>query len=90
MLEAATLGVPCLVTEATNFGSYIRDFECGLVLPTADPELLAEGLDRLRRQWLTVPRRQLAQRCHAMVTTAFYWPTLLHEYQRMYRRAYYA
>ncbi len=90
VLEAATLGVPCLVTEATNFGSYIRDFDCGVVLPEADPELLAAGLDRLRRQWQNVPRRQLAQRCHAMVTTAFYWPTLLHDYQRMYRRAYYA
>ncbi|SNR79664.1 glycosyltransferase family 4 protein [Hymenobacter mucosus] len=90
VLEAASLGIPCVVTEATNMGSYIRHFECGQVVEEAQPSQLAAGLRQVYQQWINTPRQQLSQRCHAMVTTAFYWPTLLQEYQRMYRRAYYA
>jgi glycosyltransferase involved in cell wall biosynthesis len=90
VLEAASLGIPCVVTEATNMGEYIRHFECGEVVEQAQPAQLAAGLFRLYQQWVHTPRQQMSQRCHAMVTTAFYWPTLLQEYQRMYRRAYYA
>jgi glycosyltransferase involved in cell wall biosynthesis len=44
VLEAAALGIPCVVTEATNLGSYIRDYGCGQVVETACPEQLAASI----------------------------------------------
>lgn len=90
VLEAAALGIPCVVTEATNMGSYIRDFACGQVLADAEPALLADGLQRLYQQRDSTPRQEISQRGRQMVTTAFAWANLLPEYQQMYSRAYHA
>jgi len=88
VLEAVALGVPCVVTEATNLGGYVRDFGCGEVLATASPALLAAALHRLHARWLAADATQaLAPRCREMVGTAFHWPRLLPAYQQMYRQA---
>jgi glycosyltransferase involved in cell wall biosynthesis len=90
VLEAVALGVPCVVTEATNLGSYVREFDCGEVLPTASPELLTEALHRLYEQWAApapATAEPVAQRCRRMVRTAFDWPRLLPAYAQMYQDA---
>lgn len=87
VLEAVALGVPCVVTEATNLGSYVREYGCGEVLATASPALLAEALHRLHAQWGTPAAAAAAGRCRHMVHTAFYWPRLLPAYQQMYQDA---
>ena len=88
VLEAVALGVPCVVTEATNLGSYVREFGCGEVLATADAALLVAALHRLHAGWLaTTAPSELATRCRQMVGTAFHWPTLLPAYEQMYQQA---
>ncbi|RZK53506.1 MAG: glycosyltransferase [Hymenobacter sp.] len=88
VLEAVALGVPCVVTEATNLGSYVREFGCGEVLATADAGLLVQALHRLHAGWLaTTAPQELATRCRQMVGTAFHWPTLLPAYEQMYQQA---
>jgi len=88
VLETVALGVPCVVTEATNLGSYVREFGCGEVLPTADPALFAEALHRLYTRWQAANGApELAPQCRQMVGTAFHWPTLLPAYERMYQQA---
>ena len=86
VLEAVALGVPCVVTEATNLGSYVREFDCGEVLPTADPALLVGALHRLHGQW-QASSDTFAARCRRMVDTAFHWPLLLPAYEQMYRQS---
>jgi glycosyltransferase involved in cell wall biosynthesis len=88
VLETVALGVPCVVTEATNLGSYVREFGCGEVLPTADAALFAEALHRLHGRWLAAGGApELAPQCRQMVGTAFHWPTLLPAYEQMYQQA---
>jgi glycosyltransferase involved in cell wall biosynthesis len=88
VLEAVALGVPCVVTEATNLGSYVREFGCGEVLATASPALLVEALHRLHAQWAAPAQAAAAaHRCRQMVRTAFHWPALLPAYQQMYQDA---
>ncbi|RZK62165.1 MAG: glycosyltransferase [Hymenobacter sp.] len=88
VLETVALGVPCVVTEATNLGSYVREFGCGEVLPTADPTLFAAALHRLHQRWLANQKtNELASHCRAMVGTAFHWPALLPAYEQMYQQA---
>jgi glycosyltransferase involved in cell wall biosynthesis len=88
VLETVALGVPCVVTEATNLGSYVREFGCGEVLPSADAALFAEALHRLHARWQAAHgARALAPQCRQMVGTAFHWPTLLPAYEQMYQQA---
>jgi len=89
VLETVALGVPCVVTEATNLGSYVREFGCGEVLPTADPALFAQALHRVHARWQATAAgaSELAPQCRQMVGTAFHWPTLLPAYEQMYQQA---
>jgi glycosyltransferase involved in cell wall biosynthesis len=88
VLETVALGVPCVVTEATNLGSYVREFGCGEVLPTAEPALFAAALHRLHARWQAASGApELAPQCRQMVGTAFHWPTLLPAYEQMYQQA---
>jgi glycosyltransferase involved in cell wall biosynthesis len=88
VLEAVALGVPCVVTEATNLGSYVREFGCGEVLPTADASLFAQALHRLHTRWVAASgANELAPQCRQMVGTAFHWPRLLPAYEQMYQQA---
>jgi glycosyltransferase involved in cell wall biosynthesis len=88
VLETVALGVPCVVTEATNLGSYVREFGCGEVLPTADANLFVAALHRLHGRWqATAGVRELAPQCRQMVGTAFHWTALLPAYEQMYQQA---
>ena len=87
VLEAVALGVPCVVTEATNLGSYVREYGCGEVLATASPALLTEALHHLYKQWGTPEAVAIAGRCRHMVNTAFNWQHLLPTYHQMYQDA---
>ncbi|WBA42392.1 glycosyltransferase family 4 protein [Hymenobacter canadensis] len=87
VLEAAALGIPCVVTEATNLGSYVRQYACGQVLPEAKPTQLAMSLQQMHQQWRNTPRQQRGLRSQHMVATAFAWPQLLTQYHSMYQRA---
>ena len=42
--EAVALGLPLLVTEGTNYGRYVREWDCGIVIESATPEAIAEGM----------------------------------------------
>jgi glycosyltransferase involved in cell wall biosynthesis len=44
LTEAVALGLPLLVTEGTNFGDYVRDWDCGIVIEGATPEAIASGM----------------------------------------------
>ncbi|OUJ69829.1 glycosyltransferase family 4 protein [Hymenobacter crusticola] len=90
VLEAAALGLPCVVTEATNLGSYVRQFACGQVLAEAQPAQLTHSLEQLYQQWCSTSPAHVSQRSREMVAKAFAWPSLLHEYNQMYQQAYYA
>ena len=47
LLEAASLGLPLLVSEGTHFGEYVRRFDCGLVLPELSAEAIADSLQEM-------------------------------------------
>ena len=42
--EAIALGLPLLVTEGTNYGDYVRAWDCGIVIESATPEAIAQGI----------------------------------------------
>jgi glycosyltransferase involved in cell wall biosynthesis len=87
VLEAAALGVPCLVTEATNLGAYVQQFACGEVIATTDPQQVAAGLGALHRVTVSTGRHRMQDQARAMVETAFCWSALLPAYRAMYAAA---
>ncbi|MDG1499649.1 MAG: glycosyltransferase [Planctomycetota bacterium] len=45
--EAVALGLPLLVTEGTNYGDYVRNWDCGIVIESATPEAIAQGMTEM-------------------------------------------
>jgi glycosyltransferase involved in cell wall biosynthesis len=87
VLEAAALGLPCLITEATNLGDYVRHFDCGEVIGATDATLVADALRHLHAGHSAASREQNREKGRRMVSTVFYWPALLEEYRQMYENA---
>jgi glycosyltransferase involved in cell wall biosynthesis len=71
--EALASGLPCVVTPEA--GSVVRDEEEGYLVPPADPEALAERMERLGRD--AALRAEMSARARARAE-AFDWP----RYQR--------
>lgn len=69
LLEAMSLGTPCISTDVTGIPEVIQNGETGLVVPQHDPESLAEAVERL----LDSPdlRTELAERARALIEREF-------------------
>ena len=83
VLEAAAFGVPCIVTEATNIGDYVRAYGAGRVVPDEDDRALATAMSEcrgLRGDTL----REYGQNASRMVATAFSWPEVVVRFNQLY------
>lgn len=47
LLEAMSLGTPCVATDVTGIPELVRDGETGLCVPSRDPRALADAMARL-------------------------------------------
>jgi glycosyltransferase involved in cell wall biosynthesis len=85
VLEAASIGIPCLVTQATNTGEYIRSYNAGFVMEQTDPIEIKNGLKMLYEVIHTEPGSN-AMRANArrMVQEAFDWKIILDKFHKVY------
>ncbi|KAB7727661.1 glycosyltransferase [Rudanella paleaurantiibacter] len=86
VLEAASLGIPCLVSEATNLANEIRTYEAGWVAGEGTPPEVTDGLNRLYAQWLIDGLRPLGQNARRMVQEEFNWPRQLDRLNQLYEK----
>ncbi|MCX6317781.1 MAG: glycosyltransferase family 4 protein [Bacteroidetes bacterium] len=87
VLEAASLGIPAVISEATNLGEVVRHYQAGVVLQHPGAEELAEGIlelyDRIRSEgW-----KHISTAARTMVAEAFDWEMLVTEFHKMYKEA---
>ncbi|WNJ19314.1 glycosyltransferase [Pontibacter sp. G13] len=88
VLEAAGLGVPCMVSFPTNMGDAIRNHDAGIYLE----DLSAEGIGKeLLRAEALFHRGQLApmgERAHSMIATEYNWERIARRTIEMYAGTY--
>jgi len=90
VLEAASLGLPCLVSEATNMGDVIRLFKAGYVVDQGIAPEVAAGLTALHQQWQTGELAQLGKNARRMVAEQFNWPSQLTKFNELYQQVWHA
>lgn len=88
VLEAASMGIPCLVTEATNTGDAVRDYQAGEVISETTEEAIYQGLKKIHAS-LEVPTKKqiMQQNSFRMVNEAYNWNTVLDQFQQLYDKA---
>lgn len=85
VLEAASVGLPCVVTAATNLGEAIGQYKCGEVIAGADQAGLFQALTRIHQRVLLDGRASIAAKARLMVEEAFNWNKIVdHFYRELY------
>lgn len=88
VLEAAALGIACLVTEATNTGDAINEYDAGYVIEVTDATLINQGLiilyDRMKNQTI---RSILSNNASTMIEQHFSWSKTLNSLNNIYHLA---
>lgn len=78
VLEAAAFGKPCIVTQATNVGSYITQYQAGICVPNSDIEALGKAMVTLYQQWENpLVYRAIEHNAQQMVERVFNWESTL-------------
>src|SRR5487761_347573 len=82
LLEAMSCGVPVVGSRAGGITDIIEDEESGLLVPPADPALLASALERLARDPALAAR--LGAAGERRVRAAFGWPEIIRSWVECY------
>lgn len=86
VLEAASMGIPCLVTKATNTGDYIGDFQAGLVMNQTCPIEILNGLNHLHFQIKVQSKaREFSENARKMIREAFNWEMIIDRFTEIYQ-----
>lgn len=83
VLEAAALGVPCIVTEATNVGNYVSRYDAGFVVPNEDAPALSKAMNKTSH---LAPRalKIMGRNAKQMVTAEFSWSHVVTQFNQLY------
>ncbi len=83
VLEAAALGVPSIVTEATNVGSYVQRYDAGCVVDDEDTRGLAVAMTRCARLSEDT-LRYMGRQATRMVVEEFSWSRVVVRFNALY------
>jgi glycosyltransferase involved in cell wall biosynthesis len=87
VLEAAALGLPCVVTRATNTGDVIKKHNAGAVVEQPDANELYNALLQVKNVIDAEGIGSYSQRCKAMVNQEFNWNKVVVDFDKMYAAA---
>lgn len=80
VLEAAAIGLPLLVSAATNLGNEVTQYEAGLVLETCSPTEVAAGMRQLETELVRgMAASHYSIAAKKMVEQRFSWPRVAGE-----------
>ncbi|NQY29503.1 MAG: glycosyltransferase family 4 protein [Flavobacteriaceae bacterium] len=84
VLEASCMGVPCVVSEATNMGAYIQEMGAGKVVKNENVHELANAFTALYELHKKNELQVLSKNAIKMVHTFFNWDTVVNSFDKLY------
>lgn len=85
VLEASVMGIPAVVSLATNVGSYIQAYNSGRVIPNEDPEALGKALEEFYNKKREGELEAIGRNGRRMVEEAFNWNQIIREFDHLYK-----
>ena len=73
VLEASALGLPCLISEDTNFGEYVEEFDCGLVIKNNTSPFIAKEMLKAQELLKNGKLEIMGANAKVMVESEFDW-----------------
>ncbi len=87
VLEACGLGIPCVVSTATNVGSLVDRYQCGIHLTVNDVQHIMEAFFRCQDLFYSGELKPMGQRAAQMVKEQFDWQVIASRLIQAYRTA---
>jgi len=84
VLEASVLGVPCIVSKATNMGDYIVENHAGIVLQKNTPNAIARAMQTAIIWRHNGEINRLKKNAKSMVENQFNWKTIVNQLTAVY------
>lgn len=84
VLEASCMGVPCVVSKATNMGAYIQEMNAGRVVENENAEALTNAFTTLYKLHKNNELQVLSKNAIKMVDTFFNWDTVINSFDKLY------
>lgn len=85
VVEAASIGLPCLVTQATNAGPYIQKHQAGFVVPNEDIDSISNAIWHAYTLYKTHTLEQLGANSAQMAQVEFDWKVIAEQFETAYR-----
>lgn len=87
VLEASALGIPCVVTRATNVGENISKYHCGQVIEQTEPVPLFQAMSELCNQVTNGSVQQMGYAAQQMVHEEYNWGKIIDRFDELYQTA---
>jgi glycosyltransferase involved in cell wall biosynthesis len=84
VLEAASFGKPSVVTNATNIGEYLINYNAGLVIQNENVDELTDAFITLFEKWETNELANYFTPCLKLVNEGFSWKNIVNQYDILY------
>lgn len=81
VLEAASFGIPCIVSEATNIGDNIKKHQAGFVIKNENIPALVNALFQFSKIWKNYKNfTQIQQNAIEMISKNYHWSKICKEF----------
>jgi len=85
VLEAASFGVPSIVTQATNVAEYVSEYHAGIAIADNDVTALLDAIKQLYIIHKTHQLNTFTEGAKNMLAQVFAWPVLVEKYNELYQ-----
>lgn len=87
VLEASSMGIPCLITEATNLGDEVRASDSGIVIAHTNAAEMVQGFEKSFEVFSKPSAAEQRKNAQQMVLDYFNWNKVIDNFNSIYKRA---
>ena len=84
VLEAASMGLPCIVSRATNVAETIESFDAGIAVANENTKEITAAMINLYHNWKNNTLHLKGENAKKMVKTHFAWSAILPQFDSLY------
>jgi glycosyltransferase involved in cell wall biosynthesis len=85
VLEAASFGVPSIVTQATNVAEYVSEYHAGIAIDNNNTQALVETFHKIHHTYVHNEMQGYQKGTQQMLAQVFAWPVLVEKYNELYQ-----
>jgi glycosyltransferase involved in cell wall biosynthesis len=84
VLEAAEMGVPSIVTKATNVSRFVHKYDAGIEIENESVSDLSNAINILFNKWRNDELTLIRENARTMVAEVFNWETIIDRFDKLY------